>query len=138
MFCKCNRNCCGCKELIYTGTVASTASNVTITLPSQSVCNNECLCFVVTTSIPVTTNPLPVQIIVGTTTYNMINNCSNAVYSDQIKSRKVYCVSLKTDTLLAKNMKCNLCPTSVDIPCLPATTSVVSETAISLKGVGTK
>lgn len=123
MFCNCNGNCCGCKDLIYTGTVASTSSNVTITLPSQSMCNNECLCFVITANIPATTSPLPVQIIVGNTTYNMINKCSNYVYSDQIKSRKVYCVALKTDTLLAKNMKCNLCPTSVDIPCLPATTA---------------
>lgn len=119
----CKRNCCGCDNLIYTGTVASTSTNVTVTLPSQSMCNNECLCFVITTSLPTVASPLPVAIIVGNTTYKMINQCGNAVYSDQITSRKVYCVSLKTDTLLAKNVRCNLLPTSVDIPCLPATTA---------------
>lgn len=118
----CNNQCNCCNNLIYTGTVASTGTNVTVTLPSQSICNNEKLCFVITTNLPSVASPLPVQIIVGTTTFNMINKNGNYVYSDQLSSRKVYSVCMKTDSMLAKNAKCNLNPTSHDMACLPATT----------------
>lgn len=137
----CNNNCCACDNLIYTGTVTASGTAVNITLPAQAICNNEKLCFVITTSIPVVTTPLPVTITVGATTvFKMVNQCGNFVYSDQLKSRKVYCVSMKTDSLLAKNLKCNLCPTSVDLPCLPATTAVASSPVVSMssKGVDTK
>lgn len=104
----CNNRCCECNKLLYTGTVTSSPTAVTITLPAQSICNNEKLCFVVTTNIPVATAPLPIIISVGTSQYKMINQSGNYVYSDQLKSRRVYCISMKTDSLLAKNLRCNL------------------------------
>lgn len=133
----CNNRCCECNKLLYTGTVTSSTTAVTITLPAQSICNNEKLCFVITTSIPVATTPLPIIISVGTSQYKMINQSGNYVYSDQLKSRRVYCVSMKTDSLLAKNLRCNLCPTTKDFPCVPATSTAVATQVINSK-VGDK
>ena len=120
----CNRNCNCCNNLIYTGTVSNTGTALQITLPDQQVNNNQKVCFVITTALPAIQSPLPAQLVIGKTTYKMINRCENFVYSDQIKSRRVYEVSLKTDSLLAKNVRCNLCPTSKMIPCIPMVTSM--------------
>lgn len=133
----CNNKCCGCSKLLFAGTVTASTTAVTITLPAQSICNDEKLCFIVTTTIPVASPPLPVIISVGTSQYKMINQSGNFVYSDQLKSRRIYCVSLKTDSLLAKNIRCNLCPTSKDFPCI-ASTSPASAVVASSKGVDTK
>lgn len=117
----CNNQCNCCNNLLYTSSITSTPTAVSINFPEQSVCNNDKICFVITTTIPVSATPLPVSLAFGGTVFKLVNQYSNYVYSDQLRSRKVYCVSLKTDSLLAKNLKCNLCPTAFDLPCLPAT-----------------
>lgn len=120
---QCNCNCDCNSGILFTSTVAITGGNLVVTLPAQAVCNNKCVSFVITTAIPSAVPPVPVVIAVGTTQYKMINHCANAVYSDQLRSRRVYSVRLKTDTLLATNQKKNLLCTVADIPCIPATTA---------------
>lgn len=120
----CDRNCNCCDQINY-ATVTVGTTNITINIPAQNICNNKNICFVITSNFAVT-KPLPVFMSVGTTSFRVINKNGNFVYSDQLRTRRLYSVSLKTDTLLAQNQKCNLCKTQAVLPCVAAPAGTVS------------
>ena len=111
----CNRKCSNCCNIVKGNAVVNgTEVDITLTFSKiESVLNDQLICFVITNTIP--DEILPVYLIINGNKYMFINKCGNFVYSDQIKSRTLYCSRIKTDTNLAKNMKCNLLPTLATI-----------------------
>lgn len=112
---------CKCQSVLASTGVTNNTTNITITLPAISVNNNQEVCFTINQTIPSVTTPIPVYLSINSVTYEWINHCSNYVYSDQITTNRTYVVRLKTDSLLAKNMKCNLLRTQAVIPSKPVT-----------------
>lgn len=112
-----NKKCCNCKNLLKSQSVTINNNRLVIKLPTQRVCNNQKFCFVVVQAIPVSATPLPVVIEVGDVGYNYLNHNDNFVYSDQLKTQRLYMANAKTDTTIFKNIMCNLLQTNVIIEC---------------------
>lgn len=112
-------NCnCKCNKTIVKINEVNVGEVLYLVAPDMNICNNETLLFVITTNIDYPDEPIPVALIINGEEFYMINHNGNYVYSDQIRNRKLYAVKLATDTLLAKNLKCNLYPTKFDFPCI--------------------
>lgn len=132
-----SRECGVCKNLVSVISATITAGKLVLNIPAGTYQNNQEVCLLISQALPVSNTPIPVVITIGgtATQYPFINKCGNSVYSDQIRSRQIYCTSFKSDTKLFKYNGCKpLCCT--DFIFLPVT--VGTATALTeIKG-GTK
>lgn len=129
----CTRNCKLCKNIRFVPTPSIVSGALQLELGNIDICNNEKLCFVISGNIPSSNTPIPVKLVINDVGFSYINKCGNYVYSDQITSRTIYSISVKTDTLLAQNLKCNLYPTSATVPCIPVPKSVEPNVSTKVK-----
>lgn len=128
------RNCYySCPNLVQSTAVAVTGDNLVITIPDGIYANNRQLCLVVSQALPTLTAVYPVVIQIGTeaTTYPLRCKKGHDVYSDQICSRKIYCLNVATDTRSFTYIGTRCLPSTaysipgyIPIPVAPAPTAV--------------
>ena len=109
--CKCNRRIVKIDE-VKVGDI------LYLIVPDIHIINGSNLSFVITTTIDYPEEPIPVVFSINGKKFYMTTHNGNYVYSDQIRNRRLYSVKLNTDSLLAKNLKCNLYQTRFDFPCI--------------------
>ena len=125
---RCNR----CRNFVTSSAVALTDGNLVITIPQNNYINNSEVCICIAQNIPAgVTGETPVVIQIGTdaTLYSLVTRCGHNVYGDQVRSRRIYCTRVATDTArFVYNGRCNLpCTNHVFPAALPiAATAVVS------------
>lgn len=96
--------CNVCKNLIPITKVGIEKDYLVLKIPNGTYENNQQLCLLITQKLPIPNNILPIRIQIGnnTTSYFLLNKNGNLVYSDQIRTRRVYGVSVKTDSNVLK------------------------------------
>lgn len=103
--CRCNT----CHSLVTVTSAAITAGKLVLTIPSQSIANNQAVCLLIATTLPASATPIPVVVSDGTTQIPLINKDGHLVYSDQISNRKIYPLCFKSDVPAFDYVgKCNL------------------------------
>ncbi len=100
----CNRRCNICNNLVVVTKVEIVGGSLVLSIPEGTYLNHQQVCLMITQNIPASDTILPVIIKIGgdTTAYYLLNKNGNFVYSDQIKGRRVYGASFKTDTRVFK------------------------------------
>lgn len=100
----CNRRCNICNNLVAVTKIEIVGGNLVLTIPEGTYENHKQVCLMITQNIPVSDTILPIVIKIGedTRTFYLLNKNGNFVYSDQIKSRRLYGTSFKTDTRVFK------------------------------------
>lgn len=115
----CN-SCNTCRNMVRTTAVAVVSTNLVLTVPAGVFLNNQELCVCVAQAIPNTVTaamPVVVQITGSATLYNIRTKCGHNVYADQIRSRRIYCTRVASDTnTLVYNGKCGLPCTNHTFP----------------------
>ena len=102
MACSCG-NCNSCRNLVRSTSITLSGNILTITIPTTTLINKQCLCVVLAQTIPSTvTADTIVQIADGASTLNVFTPCDNFLYADQLTCRKVLRLRIATDTLVAK------------------------------------
>lgn len=129
----CSCSCNTCANLVRSTALAVTGGALRITIPTTPLRNHQQLCVAIAQPIPGTVTPnTTVQIVDGTSTFNIITPCGNYLYADQVRSRRVLHLVIATDVPLAKlTNTCNLLNTSHVFPVIPATTTAVAEVAMA-------
>lgn len=118
--------CSCCNRLVKSTSVAANGTtNIVVTIPATTYQNGERICLCITQAIPTTTTPLPVVIqfegATGTS-YPLINRCGNPVFSDQLRTRRLY--HLRVAGSSANFMVCDrLCPTAMSYASISAPTT---------------
>lgn len=112
----CNKKCPYYANVIQSESITVSNRRVVIKLPTERVCNNKRFIFKIVQEIPETA-PTPVVIEVGDVGYSFLNYNENFIYSDQLRTGRVYIASAKPDTTIFKNIGRNLCCTSAVIKC---------------------
>lgn len=147
-----NCKCQCCNNLVLTTAVTRTTDNVTLTIPAGTYANGRELCICIAQTIPTAADnsivPVVIQIGTDATTYPLLNRNSYLVYSDQIRSRRIYCTKVIADTefgAFSYNGVCKLpcskfvLPASLPLPTTPATpTNAEIEPAMLLNTKSTK
>lgn len=107
-----NGKCGCCRNLIPIVSAKITAGVLILNIPAGTYRNNQEVCLLISQDLPVSATPIPVAITIGSTVtqYLLVNKCGNGVYSDQIRSRRLYCTSVKTDTKMFKYNGCRNLP----------------------------
>lgn len=130
----CNTNSCPCNccpNLVKSTAVALSGTNLQITIPTMAITNGQKLCIALCQATPGTVTPnTTVTLISGSANINLINECGNYVYADQLRARKVLRVRVATDVPLA--ITCNttrLCSTQHVFPTLNVATPATAATA---------
>ncbi len=128
--------CCTCRNFVKTTSVALTGDVLTLTIPEKIYQNKQCACICIAQALPEgLTGTQTVAILIGssTTQYPLREKNGNAVYADQIRSRRIYCTTVATDIpgFVVKNTQ-TLCPTTHVFNNIP-TASVPTETAKGVK-----
>ncbi len=128
--------CCTCKNFVKTSAVALTGNVLTLTIPEGIYQNKQRVCICVSQALPSGLNGTQtVAILIGsnTTQYPLRSKSGNAIYADQIRSRKVYCTITATDipSFTVQNTEA-ICPTTHVFNNIP-TASVPTETAKGVK-----
>ena len=127
MACSCiSSRCNSCKHFVTSTAVALTGGNLVITIPQNNYVNNSEVCICVAQNIPAGVTgetPVVIQIGTGATLFPLVTKCGHNVYGDQIRSRRIYCTRVATDTSrFVYNGRCNLPCTSHIFPAaLPLT-----------------
>lgn len=83
---------CNCKcnfHKVSTASVGETDIVLSFNNP-VSANNKDCFNFVICTSLPSTTTPVPVLITVNSTNVPLLNMFGNPVYSNELRKRKMY------------------------------------------------
>ena len=107
--CNCCNNCCIHKV------TSATADTTALTLafsPAVGANDKQRFCFVICTTLPNMASPLPVQLTVNGATVPLLNKYGNVVYSNAIKTRKVYRGYFGSETtahVIALNTPCDDC-----------------------------
>lgn len=133
-------NCNTCSKFVATTAVTLTGGNLVLQIPSNNYVNNGEVCICVAQSIPAgvtAATPVVVQIGAAVTTYPMKTKCGHNVYGDQIKSRKLYCTRVATDTaVFVYNGRCPLpCTKHIFPGSLPITQVTETVEVLDTKGV---
>lgn len=118
----CMQNCQLCKNLIVSTAAAIGSSALTITIPATVLNDNDKKCLVIAQSFTAST-PLPAIIADGSATIALTNRCGKPVYSDQLRTRRIYKIRLNTAVPSAVVESCNLCPTSFTAPQITGATT---------------
>lgn len=124
----CKSNCKICRQLIISEAIAydATTDTLNITLPeTEGIYFNNCrVCIVIAQTIPTTTtiNAL-VNIVIGASTFPLLDKCCNQVTACQIKTRTKYPTKVVTNTVSGSfRVLSNLCCTKPDsLVALPIT-----------------
>lgn len=129
----CNVNncaCCNCPNLVQSTAIAVSGTALQITIPTTALSNGQCLCIALCQAIPSTVTPnTTVAIVDGSTTLNVINECGNLIYADQLRARKVLRVRVATDVPLAMlRSNTKLCSTQHVFPTLNLATTPAAAT----------
>lgn len=115
---------CDCVNILSSTSVTSSATNVTIVVPARTIYNNQCEKLLIQQAIPTSSSgtAVPVLLTIGTATLQLVDRCGNAVFSDQLKSRKIYDIRFHT-TALTATILCSIpnCTSGVNTVFNPAT-----------------
>ena len=88
-------NCC---KLIASIEIAlNGTTSLQITIPAETFNNGETFGLYLAQAIPSTGTPLPVEILIGTTAYNLLKPCGNYVMSDQLRTKRFYPLRVGTN-----------------------------------------
>lgn len=121
------RNCC--KLIVSTDIALNGTTSLQITIPQETFNNGETFGLYLAQAIPSTGNPLPVEILIGDTAYNLLKPCGNYVMSDQLRTQRFYPVRVGTNPAhFTVRCPCTLAGTSFVPPQLiPETAAAESE-----------
>ena len=90
----------------------------------RTIYNGQCEKLLIQQAIPVSTNgnAVPVKLTIGDASVLLLDRCGNAVFSDQLKSRKIYDIRFHT-TALTATILCSIpnCTSGVNTVFNPAT-----------------
>ena len=119
-------NCNSCERLVRSTSIAVVGTTLQVTIPTTAIRNHQCLCVVLSQSIPSTvTADMNVQIVNGSSTLNILTPCDNFLYADQLTCRKVLRLRVATDTLVAKlRNTCAVRCTRHVFPTIPTTATI--------------
>ena len=88
-------NCC--KLIASTEIALNGTTSLQITIPAETFNNGETFGLYLAQAIPSTGTPLPVEIMIGTTAYNLLKPCGNYVMSDQLRTKRFYPLRVGTN-----------------------------------------
>ena len=88
-------NCC--KLIVSTEIALNGTTSLQITIPEETFNNGETFGLYLAQAIPSTGTPLPVEILIGTTAYNLLKPCGNYVMSDQLRTQRFYPLRVGTN-----------------------------------------
>lgn len=113
MACNCiNSNCNKCNHFVATLSTSISGGNLVLQIPANNYINNTEVCIAIAQAIPDgTTAAMPVVVQIGTdgTLYPLRTKCGHNIYADQVRSRRIYCTRVATDTAsFIYNGRCNL------------------------------
>ena len=94
-------NCCKCrcKHFVESTSIKFEESLLEIEIPNRELCNKNVLCIKLAQPIPEgATSETAVVIVVDGVKYNTVNECSNFIYADQVKSGLTYSFRFGSDT----------------------------------------
>lgn len=119
--------CAMCSNFVKSTSIAlNGTTNMIITIPATTYQNGDKLCLCLTQAIPaVTGNPVPVVLQFAgstSTSYPLVNHCGNVVYSDQLRTRRIYNLSVASSNT-SFMVHSRLCPTSATFGTVPATST---------------
>lgn len=116
-------NCC--KLIASTEIALNGTTSLQITIPAETFNNGETFGLYLAQAIPSTGTPLPVEIMIGTTAYNLLKPCGNYVMSDQLRTKRFYPLRVGTNPAhFTVRYPATLCRTAYVAPQLiPAATT---------------
>lgn len=86
--------CCNIHKstsIVDTGSSGSPANAIAVSFPdTANIVNQQRFCFVLCQSIPATTTPEPVYLVINGNNVPLLDCFGNTVYSNTISSRKLY------------------------------------------------
>jgi hypothetical protein len=130
----CNfNNCCECcNRRAVTTSVTSNTTSLLLTIPNRTLCNGQDICVIIAQNLPTISSPLKVSVVVDSKTIPIILPNGNALYSSQVRSRRMYRLRYAGDTsmfVLESGYRCLPCA-NVSIPALnpPTTSTTVQST----------
>jgi hypothetical protein len=88
-------NCC--KLIVSTEIALNGTTSLQITIPTETFNNGETFGLYLAQAIPSTGTPLPVEIVVDGTAYNLLKPCGNYVMSDQLRTQRFYPLRVGTN-----------------------------------------
>lgn len=104
-------NCCNSFYKVSSAT--SDTTNLTLAFnPAVSANDKQRFWFAICTTLPNLTAPLPVQLTVNGTTVPLLDKYGNVVYSNTLKTRKIYKGYYGSETtahVIALNTPCDCC-----------------------------
>ena len=86
-----------CKCVCSTAIALNGNTSLQITIPAATYNNGECVRVYLAQAIPSNGTPLPVNIVMGATSYPLLKPCGNNVMSDQLRSKRVYGLRVGTN-----------------------------------------
>lgn len=89
------RNCC--KLIVSTEIALNGTTSLQITIPAETFNNGESFGLYLAQAIPSTGTPLPVEIVIDGTAYNLQKPCGNYVMSDQLRTQRFYPIRVGTN-----------------------------------------
>ena len=89
------RNCC--KLIVSTEIALNGTTSLQITIPAETFNHGATFGFYLAQAIPSTGTPLPVEIVIDGTAYNLIKPCGNYVMSDQLRYQRFYPIRVGTN-----------------------------------------
>jgi hypothetical protein len=89
------RNCC--KLIVSTEIALNGTTSLQITIPAETFNNGESFGLYLAQAIPSTGTPLPVEIVIDGTAYNLLKPCGNYVMSDQLRTQRFYPIRVGTN-----------------------------------------
>ena len=116
-------NCC--KLIASTEIALNGTTSLQITIPAETFNNGETFGLYLAQAIPSTGTPLPVEIMIGITAYNLLKPCGNYVMSDQLRTKRFYPLRVGTNPAhFTVRYPATLCSTAYVAPQLiPAATT---------------
>lgn len=108
---------CSCKLVCSTAIALNGTASLQITIPTATYNNGECVEIRLAQAIPSNGTPLPVNIVMGTTSYPLQKPCGNYVMSDQLRAGRTYCLRVGSNPAHFTVRRCfQLCGTSFVAP----------------------
>lgn len=89
------KNCC--KLIVSTDIALNGTTSLQITIPAETFNNGETFGLYLAQTIPSTGTPLPVEIVIDGTAYNLLKPCGNYVMSDQLLTQRFYPLRVGTN-----------------------------------------
>lgn len=118
-----------CNIVCSTEIALNGTASLNITIPTKTYNNGECFGLCLQQDIPSSGTPLPVNIVMGTSTYPLLKPCGNQVMSDQLRTKRTYCLRAGGNPAHFTVTSCNrLCGTAYVVPqIIPTATAPAAE-----------